>query len=84
MGVSSDSITTKLQVRRPGVQFPTGTVMTLFFTTASRPALGPTQPTKWVVPRSGMRGAVPLLPQYIFVTWCLFKQCIRFRGVVLS
>jgi hypothetical protein len=67
-----------------------------FFTTASRPALEPTQPSvQWVpvalslgvkrrgvkltthvhvVPRSRMRGAIPSLPQYAFIAWCLVKK----------
>jgi hypothetical protein len=64
--------------------------------TASRTALGPTQPPiQWVpgaltlgvkrpgvkltihlhlVPRSRMRGAIPPLPQYVFMAWCLVKH----------
>jgi hypothetical protein len=66
-----------------------------FFTTASRTALGPTQPPiEWVpgdfslgvkrpgreadhhfylVPKPGMRGAIPSLPQYAFMAWCSVK-----------
>jgi hypothetical protein len=31
-----------------------------------------------IVPRSIMRGAIPLLPQYYFVAWCSVK--IKYRG----
>jgi hypothetical protein len=67
------------------------------FTTASRTALGPTQPPFQRVPgalslgvkRPGreadhsppsnaeveeLRGAIPPLPQYAFIAWCLVKQ----------
>jgi hypothetical protein len=27
-----------------------------------------------LVPRSRMRGAIPSLPQYVFMTWCLAKH----------
>jgi hypothetical protein len=30
-----------------------------------------------------MRGAIPQFPQYVFMAWCLIKQEIRLRGVVL-
>jgi hypothetical protein len=36
-----------------------------------------------LVPRLRMRGAVPPLPQYVFMEWCL-KQEIRFHGIVFS
>jgi hypothetical protein len=70
------------------------------FTTASRPALGPTQPPIQWVPgalalgvkkrvREGdqsppssaeveVRGAVPPLPQFVFMAWCLFKLRDKF------
>jgi hypothetical protein len=66
------------------------------FTTASRPALGPTRPPNQGVPgclslgvkrpgyeadyssasmpRSRMRGAIPPLPQYAVMAWCLVKH----------
>jgi hypothetical protein len=62
------------------------------FTTASRPALGPTRPLlQWVpgalflglLPRL-MRGAIPPLPQYLLVVWCLIKKGIGLHCVVLN
>jgi hypothetical protein len=65
------------------------------FTTASRTALGLTQPriqwvpgalslgVKWLgrevdhihlVPRSRIRGAIPILPHYVFMAWFLVKH----------
>jgi hypothetical protein len=70
-------------------------------TTASKPALGPTQPPiQWVPealirkikrprreadyspPRNAevkMRGAIPSLPQYVFMAWCLVKHRDNFN-----
>jgi hypothetical protein len=31
-----------------------------------------------------MRGAIPPLPQYVFMAWCLIKQWVRLLGVVLT
>jgi len=48
----------------------------LTFTTASRPGLGPTQPTtRWVSGASKlrMRGRILPLPHYVFMAWCLVK-----------
>jgi hypothetical protein len=39
--------------------------------------------TSILVPRLRMRGVIPPSP-YVFMAWCLVKQEIRFRGVVLS
>jgi hypothetical protein len=58
------------------------------FTTASRPALGPTQPPiQWVpgalslgVKRSG-RGTITPTPQYAFMVWCSLKH--RHKGKVV-
>jgi hypothetical protein len=36
-----------------------------------------------LVPRSRMRGAIPPLPHYTFMVWCLFKQRIHLNSVVL-
>jgi hypothetical protein len=77
------------------VRFPAELGIFLF-TTASRPALGPTQPPiQWVpgalslgVKRPGreadqspvssaevrMRGAIPPLPEYVLMAWCLVKH----------
>jgi hypothetical protein len=59
------------------------------FTTASRSALGPTQPPirggkngrcvkltthLHLVPKSRMRGAIPPLPQYAVMAWCSIKR----------
>jgi hypothetical protein len=35
-----------------------------------------------LVPRPRMRGAIPPLPQYVIMGWCLIKRCIRFHDVV--
>jgi len=37
-----------------------------------------------LLPRLRMRGAIPPLPQYVFMVWCLIKQDIRLWAVVLS
>jgi hypothetical protein len=44
------------------------------FATASRPALGPTQPHIQRVTGSLMRGAILPFLQYVFLAWCLLKH----------
>jgi hypothetical protein len=80
------------------VRFPGGAVIRfLLFATASRLALGPTQPTVWgsyqgvnltshfhLLPGLRKRGAILPLPQYVFMTWCLIKQEMPLHDVVLS
>jgi hypothetical protein len=34
-----------------------------------------------VMPRSRMRGAIPPLPQYVFMAWCLVKHSDNFTSL---
>jgi len=41
-------------------------------------------PHLYLVPKLKMRGAIPPLPRYDFMTLCLIKQLMHLFGVVLS
>jgi hypothetical protein len=100
---SSVNIESRLWTGRPGFDSPQGQWCDYFlFTTASRPAVGRTQPSiQWdrtvfpsgwrgrsvklsthldLMPRLRMRGAIPPLPQYVFMAWCLVKHRNNFTS----
>jgi hypothetical protein len=97
---SSVSTVTRLQTGLPGFDFRLELGFLLLATASRPALGPTHPLLQWVpwVKRSGrnvdhsppssaevrMRGAIPPLPQYVFVAWCLIKQVTRFHSVVLG